>query len=176
MNNHSPKSLVRIISIVMFSLFISFAGYSQNNNCEAKLEVENNQVSKKASVIGTAYKLSLENLGSETTTFDLSIIGLPFDKNDNNVDFRSEILEKITPTSKQHNLIKLADSKYRVTLTHEDVFVFFVQLLTTSRAEVGSKYKAEIIVSSENCANFSVSKTFQIEVVNIDTKGHESSK
>ena len=176
MNIRNPKNLLSKVLVIILSLSFSIINYSQNNNCEAQLLVENGLTSKKANAIGTSYRLSLDNLGFETTIFDLSIISLPFDKNDNNVDFKSEILEKITPTSIQHNLIKLADSKYRVTLTQGDVFNFFVQLLTPSGAEVGSKYKAEIIVSSENCSNFSVRKTFQTEVVNIETKGYESSK
>lgn len=158
--NRKKHTVIFIVFLLSF-LIVPNIIYSQEEQCDAKLLVENNDNNKTANQIGVSYKLSLTNFSNESTTFDISII------NDNSklisndkFNFKNELY-----AIDKKEFVTYEGSNYSITLNANETFNFFVKLREPSHTKTRSKNITEVIITSKNCKDFSVSTLLHSEMV-----------
>jgi len=174
MNIYNPQYLIQ--KILVFSLILSFSinAYTQTDSCKAQLVAENGIVSKKAGQNGTSYEMSLENLGSKTGNFRISILNVDEVQNSGHsiISLKGEVFPMNKRESLTNNLDKKINSNYLITLNSGERFEFKVELIPESGAKIGSKNITEVEVTSDDCSNFIVTKLLRTEIEKKEIKNN----
>jgi len=174
----------KIISIdkallIVFGLLFFGNAYSQNFNCNAKLEVINNQSSKKAGESGVSYRLKLTNTGFDATTYEIRLV------NDNTVtsvqsisknnqinisgEFYNVSLKKMKSLNKTTTYNNkngdTNENEIEIFLNGKESKIFIVKMKTPVGAKFGSINKSEVKVTSDKCKNKTISVVLNTEII-----------
>jgi hypothetical protein len=167
--------------LIIFGLLVFGNVYSQNSNCNAKLEVVNNQSSKKAGESGTSYRLKLTNTGFTSSTYEIKLV------NDNNaekrhlaskndlIDIKGDFynvslkkmeLKKNSYKSEFENGKEGNDEKkIKIFLDGNASKTFIVKMKTPVGAKIGSKNISKVIVTSNKCKSNIDSVILNTEII-----------
>jgi len=164
--------------LIVFGLLVFGNVYSQNSNCNSKLEVINNQSSKKAGVSGVSYRLKLTNTGFDSSSYVVNLIndnvpnkGQLISKNnqiDINGEFYNVSLKKIKPVvniAPTYNNGGSVGNEIKIVLKGKESKTFIVKMKTPIGAKIGSKNKSKVVVTSDKCKNNIVSVVLNTEII-----------
>jgi hypothetical protein len=166
--------------LIVFGLLIFGNVYSQNSNCNAKLEVINNQSSKKAGVSGVSYRLKLTNTGFDSSSYEIRLINDKasqkeklISKNNQieiNGEFYNVSLKKMkslkkSSVYKNRNEKSDDDDEIEIFLKGKESRTFIVKMKTPIGAKIGSKNKSKVIVTSDKCKKNIVSVVLNTEII-----------
>lgn len=174
MKIYNPQYLIQKILVFTLILLFSINAYTQTDSCKAELVTENDIVFKKAGQNGTSYKMSLENLGSKTSSFRITILNVDDVQNSgrNIISLKGEIFPMNKRESLSNNSDKKINSSYLIALNSGEKFEFKVELIPEKGAIIGSKNTTDVVVTSDNCSNFSVNKLLRIEIEKREIKNN----
>ncbi|GEM_PF-1674655 len=173
------SSFVFTIIIVLMSLFSSEIIYSQSSNCNAKLEVINNQFNKKAGESGVSYRLKLTNIGFDSSNYKIELINansstkgqLSFKNNRINIngDFYNVSLKRMKSlhNSSTDKNIKDNDDENEIGifLKGKESKIFIIKMKTPVGAKIGSINTSEVKVTSDKCRNNIISVVLNTEII-----------
>jgi len=165
------QDISRNLILLLLVLSTTLTSFSQEQPCEAKLEVENNQISKKASIIGTSYRMFLTNLDSKTNTFLIDVENIQKSRM-NYISMKGEVFPMNKRESLTNNANKKTSSNYHIALKGGESFEFIVELIAAKGVAIGDYNETEVRVSSDSCADFSITKLLQTEIVKSDIKNY----
>lgn len=165
--------------LIVFGLLIFGNVYSQNSNCNSKLEVVNSQSSKKAGESGVSYRLKLTNTSFDFASYEIRLIndnvqnkGQSFSKNNHiNIkgDFYNVSLKKMNSLKKASTYKKgnkkSDNNEIEISLKGKESKTFIVKIKTPIGAKIGSKNTSKVIVTSDKCRNNIVSVVLNTEII-----------
>jgi hypothetical protein len=180
--NYFPLKLLLSTSklLLMMLLVINYSNpmYSQNSNCNAKLNLENNETSKKAGESGVYFNFELTNTGNQKTVFIITVND-DFDTEDksrgkNRVKLNGHILKmdlnempeqksKVNLTTSSKNAT--SEKSYSIALNSGEIYKFYLKLDTPPNSKVGSINNSKVTVTSDACKDFNISQILYTEII-----------
>jgi len=155
--------------------------FSQNTNCNAKLEVINNKSSKKAGESGTSYRLKLTNTGFDSSTYKIRVINDNASKKaqfttsykKNTIDIKGEFynvsLKKMKPlkNTSTYNYKKgdNSENEIEISLKGKESKTFIVKMKTPPGARIGSINKSQVQVTSKKCNNNTIAVLLETQII-----------
>jgi hypothetical protein len=167
MNTRTNKAKTRLkqvysgLLIVVVSILFSNTSYAQSNECKAELKIENDISSKNASVRGSSFRMSLTGLSDKATVYKISVKDL---KKKNSIRYRVKIFVLNKKDNIKENYHKSSDSEIEITLNRGETLQFIVELLAPKDVNIGDTINSEVIVTSDECSDFFLSKELQINI------------